>query len=288
LATALFAATALGASPAVLFPKPLHLVRTVEDPLARGTSTVDEYCVGNQVITVSGSRVAIADYDKQQLTEIDREAGTYSVTPFDAIARANAEMARGALAAKARGSAAATIGATSARAPKADAFKATALGVRAAAANGRPLDSWQLVREEANEKVTIDIGIDRRHALSRDAVEVLVGASYPSSRRDEHEALVRAASSGAREIGRRQPTGNSAAAEAPAADYGLPVEQVFTFENGGTKLVVRNSIVDVTDDAPPAALLIIPPGSQLVESRVARMARELREADELSISSPRP
>jgi hypothetical protein len=53
-----------------------------------------EYCAGNQVVTVQGDAVVIADYGKQELVEIDRAAGTYSVTPFDEIARAQSQYAR--------------------------------------------------------------------------------------------------------------------------------------------------------------------------------------------------
>lgn len=279
VAMAVMAIPAFGASSTVLFPKPLHLVRTIEDPLARGASTVHEYCVGNQVITVNGSRVAVADYDKQQLTEIDREAGTYSVTPFDEIAKANAKMnppRRAAVAtSSARAGAAASDAAT---------WKATQVGARAAA-SGRSLDGWQLVRGEAGEKTTIEVGIDRRVALSRDAVEVLVGASYPNVRREEHDALLNA-SSGRPETTRRQPMTNSAATA--DVQYGLPMEQVFTFESQGERIAVRNTVREVKEELPPPELLIIPPGSKLVESHTSQLMRELREADELPGQSPRP
>ncbi|MFL6245140.1 MAG: hypothetical protein ACJ74H_03880 [Thermoanaerobaculia bacterium] len=280
IALGALAAPAFGASSTVLFPKPLHLVRTVEDPLAHGPSTVHEYCAGNQVITVSGSRVAVADYDKQQLTEIDREAGTYSVTPFDEVAKANAKM---------QGAKPAT---RAAKAADGETWKATQLGVRAAA-SGRSLDSWELVRGDAREKTTIEVGIDRRVALSRDAVEVLVGASYPNARSEEHDALLRAAGGGVVQE-RRQPTSNSNVAPHPSplpaergeGTYGLPVEQVFTFESQGERVAVRNSIREVNEELPPAELLIIPPGSKLVESHTARLMRELREADELPNQPP--
>jgi hypothetical protein len=66
-----------------LFPRPLHLVRRVDDPISNTTATIDEYCAGNRVVTIRGSKVAIADYDAQQLTEIDHAAQTWSVnSPF--------------------------------------------------------------------------------------------------------------------------------------------------------------------------------------------------------------
>ncbi|HEU4887384.1 MAG TPA: hypothetical protein VFV49_05815 [Thermoanaerobaculia bacterium] len=285
IAISAFAVSAFGASSTVLFPKPLHLVRTIEDPLARGTSTVHEYCVGNQVITVNGSRVAVADYDKQQLTEIDREAGTYSVTPFEELAKANANIRGGGGVATSKASKAPKSD-SAAGAVKPETWKATQLGVRGAA-GGRSVDAWQLVRGDARDKTTIEIGVDRRIALSRDAVEVLVGASYPNTRREEHDALLRAAS-GPAGTTQRQPMANSVGNSAPSAQYGLPVEQILTFESAGERVEVRNTVREVNEELPPANLLIIPPGSQLVESRTVRMARELRELDELPGQSPRP
>lgn len=271
MAICVLSAPAFAAGTAVLFPKPLHLVRRIEDPLARTATTVHEYCAGNQLITVNGSRVAIADYDKQQLTEIDRDAGTYSVTRFDEIAKAQTTMATTTMA-LARKS-------TDKSAAKADPWKSTPLGARPSAA-GRSLDSFELVRGDAREKTTIEVGIDRRVALSRDAVEVLVGASYPNARRDEHDALLRAAS-GVRGGMRQQTSGSGPAAAEDLAEYGLPVEQLITVESGDARIAVHNSILDVTNDLAPAELVIIPPGSQLVESHTARVARELRELDEL-------
>ena len=266
-----FAPVAFCASTTVLFPKPLHLVRKIEDPLAKSTSTVHEYCAGNRVITVSGSKVAIADFGKQELTEIDRDAGTYSVTRFDEIAKAQADDRR----------------AVATKSAKHEEWKATPRGVRPSAA-GRSMDSWEFVRGDEHDRTTIEVGIDRRIALSRDAVEVLVGASYPNPRRDEQDALLRAASPGT-PGGMRQATsgGGPGAAQTPA-DYGLPVEQVFTFEAEGTRITLRNSVLEVTEDLPPAELVIIPPGSQLVESHTARLQRELREADELPGQPSRP
>jgi hypothetical protein len=276
-ALSLIAAPVYSAS-TVLFPKPLHLVRTIEDPLARGTTTVHEYCAGNQIITVNGSRVSIADYDKQQLTEIDRNAGTYSVTRFDDVAKANAGSSN-----RARRRTPATNSSTPG-AVKAETWKSTPMGARAAAKSGRTVESWELVRSDAQEKTTIVVGIDRRMALSKDAVEALVGASYPNTRRDEHDALLKAASGP--QAGKRQVSATSVES-ANAADYGLPVEEVYTFETQGARIEMRNSVVEVTEDLPPPELLIIPPGSQLVESHTARLMRELQDADALPAQAPR-
>ena len=244
-------------------------MRRIEDPLARGTSTVHEYCAGNQIITVSGPRTVVADYDKQQLTEIDREAGTYSVTRFDEIARVQDELRRG-------GNAAATSDGASNQ--SASAFKTTSLGMRSSA-GGRSVDAFEIVRGDKTGRTKIEVGIDRRIALSRSAIEVLLGAAFPNVRREEHDALLAASASAGIRDGRGAQT-NSAAANA-AAEYGLPVEQVFTFEAEGARVDMRNTILEVTTDLPPADLVVIPPGSRVVESNTVRLARELRELDRL-------
>ena len=71
-----------------LFPTPLHLVRRIDDPISRTTTTLDEYCYGDRIVTVNGDRVAIADYGEQTLTEIDHRRVTWSVMRFDDIAKA--------------------------------------------------------------------------------------------------------------------------------------------------------------------------------------------------------
>ena len=267
------AALSAQAAETVLFPKPLHLVRRIEDPLAKGVATVHEYCAGNRIVTVSGSRVVVADYDKQELTEIDRQAGTYSVTRFEEIARVQQDLQRtpGAVAKSGVNAAA-----------KKETWKTTSLGARSSAA-GRSVDSFELVHGEKAGRTTIQVGVDRHVALTRGAVEVLIGAAFPNIRRDEHDALL-AASASTR--GGRQIEANAAGSDA-AADYGLPVEQVFTFEADGARVDMRNTIVEVTSDLPPADLVVIPPGARVVESKTVRLARELRELDTLP-AQPKP
>lgn len=78
----------------LLFPEARHFVRRIDDPITGRITTLHEYCAGNQVVTIHGDAVVIADYGKQEIIEIDRAAGTYSVTAFDAIARAQSQYAR--------------------------------------------------------------------------------------------------------------------------------------------------------------------------------------------------
>ena len=227
----------------VLFPRPLHIIRRVEDPVSNSTSTIHEYCAGDQIVTVNGDRVAIADYGRQTLTEIDRSAGTYSVTRFDELAKAQPNEPRLQLK------------------TNAGAWKSTALGTKGAR-NGRSLDTFTLTRDE--DKMSIEVGVDRAMRLSRNAIEVLIGASYPNPRRNEHDAILG--------VARGNPT---------AADYALPYEQNVTLDVEGSRITLRNSVLEVRNELAPTELLVIPPGARRVESPTTRYARELRELDQL-------
>lgn len=237
------------ASPAMaatsLFPKPLHLVRRVEDAITRKAEAVDEYCYGNRIITVRGRRVSIADYAAQQLTTIDHEAGTYSITRFDEIAKAASRL-------------------SAPRAASTAPSKVTSSGMKAG------LDGYQI----AGGGAKIDVTIDRRISLSRDAVEALLGAAYPNTRRPEHDALLQAAAGGGG-------SGRFVAQSAGEAQYGLPVEQTITYSMEGTSLTFRTAIVRTDADLVPQELLLIPPGATRVESRITRIGGELQDIESL-------
>lgn len=201
-----------------LFPTPLHLVRRVEDPLARpAATTLDEYCSGDRIVTVSGARVVIADYGEQRLVEIDHARATYSITSFADIAKARPAV---------------------------------------------PAD------EKAASKMKIEV--DRGVALSREAVEALIGAAYPNRRVEQHDRILSAAA---------PPGGGRIAAQSTGAEsqYGLPSDTAITFENGVT---YRNVVVRVDHDLVPAQLMLIDPGAARVESRLTRTPRELQQLDE--------
>src|SRR5579872_2758433 len=119
-AVALSAWLVASSSFGALFPTPLHLVRCIDDPVANSSTTIDEYCYGDRIVTINGPRVAITDYAEQRLTEIDHQRGTYSVTSFAEIAKA------------------------------------------------RPV--------ALDSKTTVRVEVDRGVALSREAVEALIGA----------------------------------------------------------------------------------------------------------------
>ena len=246
-----------GAAPArLLFPKSLHLTRQIQDPLSAKTITMEEYCFGNRMVTITEDRTVVVDYEKQEVTEIDRHAGTYSLTRFDEIASVIAETSKTALMAK----------------PQRN-WKATPLGVRGAA--GRSVEQFEFVDSEATGR-KVEVGVDRSITLSRDAVEVLIGAAYPNPVRDEHDAVLRAAN--ARGIANREVKTNSA--DEGDASYSLPLTQAFTYADSGTEITFRTNITRVGAETVPAEALIIPPASKRVESRSTTIQRQLRELDQ--------
>jgi hypothetical protein len=252
----------------VLFPKNLHLTRQVIDPLTGSTTTFEEYCYGNRVVSVSGDKTVIADYDKQQITEINRGAGTYSISRFDEVASVSTVGESG--------TASASEQSVSGEAVKRDRWTATPRGLRGSA--GRSLEQFEFAEEGPSGR-RIEVGIDRSIALSEEAVEVLIGAAYPNPRRDEHEPLLRAA--GVREATRAITT-NADTASANASDdatYGLPVTQAFTYSDSGSEITFRTAVTRIGSEAPPADALIIPPAAKQVESHTAAVRRQLRELD---------
>jgi hypothetical protein len=270
----------------VLFPQPLHITRRIEDPVSKTTTTVHEYCAGNQIVSVNGDRVTIVDYAKQEMTEIDRAAGTFSISRFDEIAKA---MPATTPAAPARRGATANAEAPSRK------WNARSLGAKTSPA-GRSMEAFELAPvAEGADKVRIEVGVDNRVRLSRTAVEALIGASFPNPKRDEHDAILQASSGGRAE--RRQltatanaTTGAGVATNAAAEpDYALPVEQTLSVQFDGSTLTLRNSIIDVRNELPPDTVRQIPPGARQVESRAVRLVREARELDfPTTAPSPQP
>lgn len=260
LALCVSAWCAVAAPARVLFPTNLHLTRQVQDPLSGKTVTIDEYCSGNRVVSVSGDKTVIADYDKQQVTEINRKEGTYSISRFDEVAIA--------LPADDANDATKSIGTEGV---KRDRWTATPRGVRGAA--GRSVEHFEF-SENAGTKRKVEVGIDRSVALSEEAVEVLIGAAYPNPRREEHEPLLRAA--GLRDASR---IASNAVADARDAAYGLPVTQAFTYSDSGSEVTFRSTVTRIGAEAVPAELMIIPPAAQRVESTAAVVRRQLKELD---------
>jgi hypothetical protein len=124
------------------------------------------------------------------------------------------------------------------------------------------------------------VALDRSVRLSKAALEVLIGAAFPHPRTDVHDAILDVASN-------RSGGGQRAIANSDDASYALPIEQSMTFAVDGETITITSKVVDVRYEAAPPATVTIPPGARLVESNTVRLARELREADQLP-SAPRP
>lgn len=244
-----------------LFPTPLHLTRQVHDPLADSTVVLEEYGYGNRLVSVRGPKTSIADYERGELTEIDRDAATYSVTRFDQIAKAVA-MAGGGGAApvkedRAEARAVATMRSTGMRATKL----------------GRNAEYFEAEVGAAGMKQKVEIALDPTARVSRAALEVLLGAAYPAAKRPEHDVVMSAAVT--REQRRGNVSTNAAAAQTQEL-YALPIEQRFTIGlDDQTTIELRSSVVRVGNEQPPADLVSIPAGARLVVSRYVAVASEL-------------
>jgi hypothetical protein len=243
------AVPAFGAS--ALFPKPLHLVKRIDDPLAKKPVTIDEYCYGDRIVTISGDRVTVIDYAAQTVTEIDHAASTWSVTRFDEIA------------ARPKRSAAST-----------EEAKVTPSGMKRSA-GGRSVDSFEI--ESARTRV--EIGFDRSVPVSRAAVEALIGASYPNTRRPEHDAILSVAGRG-----KQSRIATNAAQSEANVEYALPSEQSITIDSEGGSVTLKTSVLRVDGDLPPQSATLIDPGAKRIESPIERFNREMREADTIPVA----
>jgi hypothetical protein len=227
--------SAEGFAAAPLFPKPFHLVREVDDALAGRVLRVDEYYAGDRVITIRGDRTAIADYAKQELTDIDRAHATYSVATFAQVAAAQPAVPQPR--AKAQSDAAPTV-----------------MRKGSERRAGRSVDIFSA--DDPRAGVHADVAVDAAMTLSRDAFDVVAGGAFPK-RGGAAADLVRGASARA--------NGNDA--------YGLPLEQVLRYTIGGETVVVTTRVVAIDDRTPPAELSTIPPGARRVEARPLQARR---------------
>jgi hypothetical protein len=239
----------------LLFPKPLHLTREVVDPISGKTSHLEQYCFANRVVSIAGSRTVIADYDRSELTEIDREHGTYSVTPFSTVASAQ---------------------------PHRRVARATALPSTASAAlsmahrgtdrrAGRSVDLY--AGDDAAHALHAEVAVDQSAALSRDAFDVLTGAAFPSEG-DASTELIRGAA-------RRPVSGLSSSSTTVNETFGLPIEQITRWNVNGRTVTATNRVTRISDDVAPSELLAIPPGARRVDSRIVVAARESEQLDAL-------
>lgn len=259
LAYLCFAALPLAAAD-LLFPTPLHLTRRIHESIGGGTTTVEQYCYGNRVITVRGPITTIADYDKNEVTEIDRSAGTYSISRFDQVA-------------KALNPRSAPVMAQSSK----QTWELRKVG-RASALSTRSTEIFEADRQDAAVTRHVRIGIDGSVALSKDALDVITGSAYPANPKEEDAAIALAAKGHAPAVA-SQSTGGAKTAER----YGLPVEQVFRFDVEGQQAEYRDVVMRVGDEVPPADLVAIPAGAKLVESRLLKTTRMIDAIDRLPL-----
>lgn len=248
--TALIATAASAAAGAILFPKPLHLTREIVDPVSGRTSHFEQYCLANRVVAIAGPRTVIADYDRSELTEIDREHGTYSVTSFSTVAGA-----------RPRRKAPTRVNANAVVTPAAGPVVANRGTDHRA---GRNVDL--VAADDAAHAIHAELALDQSATLSRDAFDVLAGAAYPNEG-DASTDLLRSAA--------RRATG------AATETYGLPIEQLLRWDMNGKTLTSTNRVTRLADDVAPPDLLAIPPGARRVDSHIVVTARESEQIDAL-------
>ena len=262
----IFIASAAHAA-APLFPTPLHLTREIVDPISGVATVVDEYCHGSRIVSVSGPLTSIADYAKGELVRIDREAGTYSVTRFEEIARIWPSPA-------ARGLGISGPGGEAMTAP----LEFRSLGIRGV--GGRSAEIFAIDLPGANGLRRVEVGVDSTITLSRDAVEALVGAAWPHPRHAEHDAILGACRSGG--------SLRTSSEDTTSRDrYRLPLEQILVFDAAGETISFTNVVTRVGSELPPADLIAIPPGATLVEDERIAARRLLDELDRLPVETPR-
>ena len=105
---------------------------------------------------------------------------------------------------------------------------------------------------------------------------MLIGGSYPSAHGQQHDAML--------EAGRGTGGAHAIAplAATPSEEvFALPIEQTITHSVDGTSMTVRVSIVQVDGAVIPRERLAIDPGSRQIESRLARLERELAATEQL-------
>lgn len=240
---ALLVPLALIAADPILFPAPLHLTREVHDPVSDTITVVEEYYHGSRVISIRGDLTSIADYQKSELTEIDRAQGTYSISRFDEVARA---LQIGSPPSMSRASSSADS----------EAVRVSSAGTRQVA--GRQADLYQV---EQSSSLSATIALDRVIIVSRDAFDVLTGAAYPNRASSEHRMLAAAA------------RGAASASKQQNEEFRLPLEQVMTYRLDGEPIRFRSTVIRLDQELPPPDLLVIPRGAQRVEGAWVQRAR---------------
>lgn len=255
-----------------LFPTPLHITRELTNPVSGTKSVVDEYCHGSRVVAVSGRRTSIADYEKGEVLSIDFEAGTYSVTKFEAIAKLHARTA--------------TVSTNAASVRPASAWKSERRGnAMVALRAGEGIDLERTGEGSGNgQRQQIRLVADQQLSLGRAAIEALLGTGYPNRRDDSADAILAALRTGR---GATAATNSSSAAATTEGEYHLPLQYNVRVDIGGEVVEVRNVVLRVGNELAPPDVLAVPPGATLVESDVVTAQRMLEELDGAPVSQNR-
>jgi hypothetical protein len=233
---------------APLFPKALHLTRSIEEPLTGAKSTVDEYYFGNRVITVRGDRTVIVDYDKRTITEIDRAKATYAVTSFDDVANARPHRA---------------IPRATAKTAQTQAQSPSMERLRSDQRAGRGVEIFS--GDDRVAALHAEIAVDNTLSLSRDAFDVIIGSAYPND------------GGPANDLARGAAKRTAGATET----YGLPMEQTLRWTVGTATVETKNLVTRVGEEGAPPDLIAIPPGAKEVDSRLLRAKKLGDEVDSL-------
>lgn len=249
----LFFAVIVAALPALssaqVFQRPLHIQRKLSDPISKSEVVVDEYLVGNRMISVRGAKTSIFDYSRNEITLIDREHSTYSVASFEQYA-ASRPAPRAAAASK-----------------KADAWQTQSIAAQTTA--GRLGDVVEAKPSgKKSEVASIKVTLDRTLDLSDEAFSALSGSRYPGNADATQQLVAR--------VARR----NNASAKGEAR-FALPLSTVVTYEIGGEKLESRNEVLSVTEEEPSPQLVTIPAGAVRVAAPFVSIERELEELDHI-------
>lgn len=243
-----------------LFPQAIHLTREVSDSLSARTTRIEEYCSGNRIVSITGAKTVIADYEKSELTEIDRVSGEYSVTSFETVARAEGM----------------TVSRSLEKFGETRPINLMDRGSRQIRA--RSGEAYETTIEEARGKITMVIVVDSELELSRDALAVVDGAAWPQPPTREHEVVEAACER------QRRTRGIEAASDKRM--YLMPLEQTTTWELSGETVRRSNVVVRIGNEFPPPELIAVPPGARLVESRIVQRQKMLDDLDRLPSSGP--
>jgi hypothetical protein len=256
----------LVAAEPILFPTPLHLTREIHDPVSDSITVVEEYYHGSRVLSIRGDLTSIVDYQKSELTEIDRGRGVYSISRFDEMAGALEIGSTPAPLARVSESA----GDESVRVFSAGSRQVG--GRQAEAYRVEQADSTRGSRLDTLDSLSATIALDRAIFVSADAFDVITGAAYPNRRLPEHRMIAAAA--------RHAAPVSAMSSKQQKQAYPLPLEQSITYLLDGEAMRFLSTVTRVAQELPPPDLMVIPRGARRVEGvwvQRARMYRQLIE-----------